>query len=367
MRDDFYRRTYQNNDSTDYSYENNTQGDYYGAPNDENLKCAKRTFSRIGFSLSAFTTVAYAVVLLTYLVLIIFFKDYYQAITENIYFTWLMNFIPMYLIAFPTLFLIVKGMPVVKRRKNKIGLDEFVLLFFISQGIMTMGNLAGITLNNLISGLLGKEIDNTVSELIQNSPMWIIVLVVVVVGPIVEELIFRKLMIDRLGIFSDRLAVIVSSIAFGLFHGNLYQFFYAAGLGLVLGYIYTKTRNILYPILMHMIINFMGSVVAIPVSNCAVQIEEMSQTLASGGEIDLYSFTMAFIILFSYVILEYGMAIAGIIILVKQVGSHAFYVSSVAEIKIPKRQIASVSLLNAGAIIFLVISLLQFLSNIFLS
>jgi membrane protease YdiL (CAAX protease family) len=46
-------------------------------------------------------------------------------------------------------------------------------------------------------------------------------------------------------------------------HGNLSQFFYAFGLGLLLGYVYARTGKLRYSIGLHMIINFMGSFVGI--------------------------------------------------------------------------------------------------------
>ena len=49
---------------------------------------------------------------------------------------------------------------------------------------------------------------------------------------------------------------------FGLFHLNLFQFFYAFGLGLMFGYVYMRTSQLRYSIVMHMIINFNGSVLA---------------------------------------------------------------------------------------------------------
>ena len=47
---------------------------------------------------------------------------------------------------------------------------------------------------------------------------------------------------------------------------NLFQFFYAFGIGLIFAYIYIKSRRIEYSIVFHMIINFMGSVLAVQVA-----------------------------------------------------------------------------------------------------
>lgn len=74
--------------------------------------------------------------------------------------------------------------------------------------------------------------------------------------PIIEELLFR-------GVFFRLLrkkltfvwAMIISSIIFGLYHGNLVQFVYAGIIGLLLAYFYEKYDSILVPIVSHMAMN----------------------------------------------------------------------------------------------------------------
>ena len=70
--------------------------------------------------------------------------------------------------------------------------------------------------------------------------------------------------------FGEKPAVILSGLAFGLIHGNLTQFFYAFGLGIAFGYIFVKTGKVKYPIILHMIINFLGSVVSVLVLNAGM-------------------------------------------------------------------------------------------------
>ena len=76
-----------------------------------------------------------------------------------------------------------------------------------------------------------------------------------------EELSFRKLLIDRLGKYSKRYTIILSGIMFGLFHRNLYQFFYATILGVVFAYIYTNTGRIHYTMILHAMINLMQGMI----------------------------------------------------------------------------------------------------------
>ena len=74
-------------------------------------------------------------------------------------------------------------------------------------------------------------------------------------APVFEELIFRKLLLDRLRPFGDRCAILLCGVAFGLYHVNLGQFFYAAALGMVLAGIVLKTGKIWHSMVCHAALN----------------------------------------------------------------------------------------------------------------
>lgn len=94
----------------------------------------------------------------------------------------------------------------------------------------------------------------------EGAPLWQGLLSISLFGPIAEELLMRGIV---LGAFKDRLkphlAVFLSAVIFGIMHLNLIQGVYATALGLLLGYLYLYTKNLLYPILMHIVVNFLGS------------------------------------------------------------------------------------------------------------
>ena len=81
-------------------------------------------------------------------------------------------------------------------------------------------------------------------------------------APIIEELIFRKSF--KVVIKNDIAFVLISGLVFGALHvilsvENLYDYLYLlpyCSLGLAFSYIYCKTKNIFGPISMHMIHNF---------------------------------------------------------------------------------------------------------------
>lgn len=103
--------------------------------------------------------------------------------------------------------------------------------------------------------LAGTDTFDYAAEAIAEEPLFFSLLCSVLLAPIFEELIFRKLLLDRLLFLGDWSALLLSSLFFGLFHTNLYQFLYAAAVGMVLGYIRIMTGSMKWNILLHMFIN----------------------------------------------------------------------------------------------------------------
>ena len=107
---------------------------------------------------------------------------------------------------------------------------------------MYIGNLIGTGLSGVIGGFFGKTSTNNLAELITNADMTGTIIFVVILGPIMEEIVFRKILIDKTVKFGERNAMMLSALMFGLFHMNLFQFFYAFSIGLIFAYVYIKSR-----------------------------------------------------------------------------------------------------------------------------
>jgi membrane protease YdiL (CAAX protease family) len=79
---------------------------------------------------------------------------------------------------------------------------------------------------------------------------------VVVIGPIMEELVFRGAILGYLISHSSKLpALLFSSFLFGLIHFSLDQIVWGSIAGIFLGYAYLKSQNIIVPIFFHMLNN----------------------------------------------------------------------------------------------------------------
>lgn len=86
----------------------------------------------------------------------------------------------------------------------------------------------------------------------ENSIGWLSILTVALVGPVLEELIFRGVVLKGLlHRYTPLQAIFISSVFFGLVHLNPWQFFGALGIGIISGWIYWKTNNLILPIAMH--------------------------------------------------------------------------------------------------------------------
>lgn len=87
-------------------------------------------------------------------------------------------------------------------------------------------------------------------------PLGLAVLLYVIVTPIVEEMLFRWLIYGRISrIMGAPLAVCLTALFFGFFHGNLLQGIYAALMGIAIALVLYWSDNILLPAVFHMAAN----------------------------------------------------------------------------------------------------------------
>ena len=77
-----------------------------------------------------------------------------------------------------------------------------------------------------------------------------------VAAPILEEMLFRGIILKYLlKKYRPLTAIIISSLVFGLFHMNIWQFVGAGLLGMLLGYLYWRSGTLFYPVLIHFLNN----------------------------------------------------------------------------------------------------------------
>lgn len=73
-----------------------------------------------------------------------------------------------------------------------------------------------------------------------------------IVSPLAEEIVFRGLLYNRMRkYFPVWLAIAVSGLFFGLYHGNLVQGIYGSCMGILMAYMYERTGRFYIPLLFH--------------------------------------------------------------------------------------------------------------------
>lgn len=113
------------------------------------------------------------------------------------------------------------------------------------------------------------------------------ILAIAVVGPVVEELVFREGVqghMQRNGVPAWR-AIVISALCFGIIHFNPAQVPFAFCIGLILGLIYCKTGNVVLTSLIHILNN---SVAVMEMRILGEDLHSFSYEEALGGPVASY-------------------------------------------------------------------------------
>ena len=89
-----------------------------------------------------------------------------------------------------------------------------------------------------------------------NSNVAITLLSTGILGPIIEELMFRGIIYNELkSKYSNMKSILITTIFFAIIHINIIQILYALIIGFILIFVYEKYNNIKAPIILHMASN----------------------------------------------------------------------------------------------------------------
>ena len=218
-----------------------------------------RGLDNIGIVYAIFSIVVTCVQLFVSFGLGIMFPEYVQS--NSIIFSLMLVVISVDLIGFPLIFGLTKRIPARDIPKTKTGFLGFLPYIFMTFAILVPGTIVGTIVHRAITLPFGGDGSSVIAKLLMNSNLIPRIIVIGILAPIFEELIFRKLLIDRLSRYGSFIAIIVSGLFFGLFHGNFSQFFFATGIGLLFAFLYAKTGKIHLTIILHMIVNLFSSVI----------------------------------------------------------------------------------------------------------
>lgn len=177
--------------------------------------------------------------------------------------SWVMVTVGFYITAFPVYCILMKKIPnTPKGKPESMSIFKLIALFFIGMATLYSFNMLSMIINSLLGLLKGGAISNPLDSVIKSSNLFYTLLFVGIIAPIIEEIIFRGIMLDKLRCYGDKTAMWITALTFGFFHLNTTQVIYATALGILFAYVAIRTNRIIYSIILHMGVNIMGSVVA---------------------------------------------------------------------------------------------------------
>lgn len=279
----------------------------------ETAKTPKQVFSYLGFCYLIGTAALY----LLRNVIAAVIENFWPDLLYDMNFNLILSSVLVYGIAMPLILLLTGKMERDDVPRRRAGGKQLVPAFIICYALVFVSNLIGNLITTIIGLLKGSAVQNGLVDLVTDGNMLINFVAMVVIAPIVEEYVFRKVIVDRTVRYGEGVAILTSGLMFGLFHGNLNQFVYAVVLGIFFAFVYVKTGNLKITIVMHAIVNFLGSVVAgslmkmldySELMEAATDQELMMQYISDhAGALALYGLYMLFVI---------GMVITGFVLFI---------------------------------------------------
>ena len=329
----------------------------------EECKVAKKQFSKLGLMFFLGTLIIYA----AQLAIVMVVRKVKPEWTTHPDMGIIISILPLYLIGMPLLIMLVKKVPAINIERRKMKPGAFVIAAIMCFAVMYISNIVGNVITIIISLLKGGAVQNVVMQMTNETSLWLIILYMVICAPIMEEYIFRKLIVDRTARFGQGVAIVTSGLMFGLFHGNLNQFAYAFTLGIFLAYLYVKTGNIKITIALHMMINFVGGFISTILMR-VLDLEEMNEALSSPDMQVMMDYMMnnlgGLIAYMIFAFFVFGMMIAGGILLIVNLCQKKFVLAK-GEVEIPKGKKFSAVMLNVGMILYSIFWIVMIVVQLF--
>ncbi len=142
-------------------------------------------------------------------------------------------------------------------KRNKMGIKEIILISLLAIGIAQ-------ALNFLIALIPYRDAayEETSEEMFYRTGLLLQFIVIGVVGPISEELIFRGLVFRRVRDYAGFWpAALLSGVVFGIYHGNVTQGIFASIMGILFAMVYEHYGTIWASIIAHVANNIVATLI----------------------------------------------------------------------------------------------------------
>lgn len=325
----------------------------------EEMKAARKHFSRLGLMFFLATIFIYALELVIDIVLSMLKPEWMMDYNVNL----ILGTVCTYFIGMPVLAGLLRLVPASSVERRSFNAGHFALATMIAYTILIASNIIGLIITFIVGLLKGSLVDNALIEMASSVNFPLLLFATVVCAPVIEEYMFRKMIVDRTIRYGQGVAVFVSGLMFGLFHGNLNQFAYAVTLGMFLAYLYSRTGQLKLTIGIHLIVNLLGSIGSWIVTNGIdlTELQDAAQSSDYNAMMSFYGqnfFAFAFLILYEFCV--FGLAIAGLVLFIIALVKRRFFLLP-GEVSIPKGKRFTTVIVNVGMLLFCIFWIFQIL------
>lgn len=218
----------------------------------------KKTASRMGWALFMMALVTNAAQILAMLVIDALVPSFEQSDWYSVS----LVAIGFYMFGLPVFLLMTRSLPE-DGRLERAGLErgDIGRLYLMCMFMGYVFSVVGVIISEIVPVFTGVETVNPVETLAETSGMVPMIIISGICSPIIEEIVFRGVLLRRALAWGEKAAVWFTAITFGLLHMNLYQMFYAIAIGVILGHVAVKTGGIKYTVILHIMVNMTSSVV----------------------------------------------------------------------------------------------------------
>lgn len=194
-------------------------------------------------------------------------------------FIWILSIIPSYLYLNSSF---IRKTPIGEKVNIKNNFKWIFMGIFVVSAIQFI--ISYITSDNSnfnIVELIGADLTSVIG-------ITLFTVQVAILPAIFEELLFRKAMLGMLSKYGNLLAILITSLCFGLMHQNITQGIFAFFMGIVLSFVTLKTKSIIPAMAIHFLNNFTAviSTIAIQLNNTiltsAISISIIAFSIISG-------------------------------------------------------------------------------------
>jgi uncharacterized protein len=138
---------------------------------------------------------------------------------------------------------------------QKVGFVKTAACVFFGSAVCMLANIPA---NMVVEIEKFFGFSGSMPEMPLTNDIWVTVLygiTIAIIPPIVEELLFRGMVLQSLRKYGDSFAIVVSAMLFGLYHGNFVQMVFAFIAGLIMALVVVRTGSLWTSILIHFINN----------------------------------------------------------------------------------------------------------------